>query len=180
MGDGPESESGTGGAPEAPPPSGRTRRPHDHAALDSIPWRERISTQLLGVAAALVLAAVVAFAAVEMAIGRQRLASATASTMLVSETVSASIRHAMLKDDRGDAYAIIDNIGRQAQIAHVRIFNKEGRITFSTVPGSGASSSTSGPRAAAPATARTRASPSPSTPSGPGSTMGGRGGSSPW
>ena len=138
MGDGPESESGTGGAPErpgVPPPDGRPRRFQDHAALDSIPWRERISTQLLGVAAALVLAAVVAFAAVEMAIGRQRLASATASTMLVSETVSASIRHAMLKDDRGDAYAIIDNIGRQAQIAHVRIFNKEGRITFSTVPG---------------------------------------------
>ena len=53
----------------------------------------------------------------------------------MSETVSASIRHAMLKDERGDAYAIIDNIGRQAQIAHVRIFNKEGRITFSTVPG---------------------------------------------
>ena len=114
---------------------GRSRPRHDHAALDSIPWRERISTQLLGVAAALVLAAVVAFAAVEMAIARQRLASATASTTLVSETVSASIRHAMLKDDRGDAYAIIDNIGRQAQIAHVRIFNKEGRITFSTVPG---------------------------------------------
>ena len=138
MGDGPESESGSGGAPgrpEAPPPSGRTRRPSDHAALDAIPWRDRISTQLLGVAAALVLAAVVAFATVEMAIARQRLASATAATTLVSETVSASIRHAMLKDERGDAYAIIDNIGRQPQIAHVRIFNKEGRITFSTVPG---------------------------------------------
>jgi two-component system NtrC family sensor kinase len=134
--DGSSRESETGGpAPEATPSGERSRPRHEHAALDSIPWRERISTQLLGVAAALVLAAVVAFAAVEMAIARQRLASATASTTLVSETVSASIRHAMLKDDRGDAYAIIDNIGRQPQIAHVRIFNKEGRITFSTVPG---------------------------------------------
>ncbi len=132
------SSSGTeegGNGPEAVPPGTPTRPRHDHAALDSIPWRDRISTQLLGVAAALVLAAVVAFAVVEMTIARQRLASATAATSLVSETVSASIRHAMLKDERGDAYAIIDNVGRQAQIAHVRIFNKEGRITFSTVPG---------------------------------------------
>jgi two-component system NtrC family sensor kinase len=132
------SSSGTeaGGAVPEVPPSGASPRPrHERAALDSIPWRDRISTQLLGVAAALVLAAVVAFAVVEMAIARQRLASATAATSLVSETVTASIRHAMLKDERGDAYAIIDNIGRQPQIAHVRIFNKEGRITFSTVPG---------------------------------------------
>ncbi|MEI6223522.1 MAG: ATP-binding protein [Deltaproteobacteria bacterium] len=132
------SSSGTdegGAGPEATPSGEPSRRRHEHAALDSIPWRDRISTQLLGVAAALVLAAVVAFAVVEMAIARQRLASATAATSLVSETVTASIRHAMLKDERADAYAIIDNIGRQPQIAHVRIFNKEGRITFSTVPG---------------------------------------------
>jgi len=124
-----------GAGPEAKPSGEPSRRRPEHAALDSIPWRDRISTQLLGVAAALVLAAVVAFAVVEMAIARQRLASATAATSLVSETVTASIRHAMLKDERADAYAIIDNIGRQPQIAHVRIFNKEGRITFSTVPG---------------------------------------------
>jgi two-component system NtrC family sensor kinase len=107
----------------------------DHAALDAIPWRDRLSTQLLGVAAMLVLCAVAAFAVVEMAIGRQRLAGVEASTALLSETISASIRHSMMKDERVEAYAIIDNIGRQGQIDHVRIFNKEGRITFSTVPG---------------------------------------------
>ncbi len=134
MQDGAESESGTGG-PEAKPPAGPSRPGHDRAALDSIPWHQRLSTQLLGVAAALVLAAVAAFAVVEMAIARQRLAGVTASTTLLSETISASIRHSMMKDERGEAYAIIDNIGRQGQIDHVRLFNKEGRITFSTVPG---------------------------------------------
>ncbi len=138
MRDGAESESGTGGAPggpEAQAPAGSSRPRPDRSALDSIPWRERLSTQLLGVAAALVLAAVAAFAVVEMAIARQRLAGVTDSTTLLSETISASIRHSMMKDERAEAYAIIDNIGRQGQIDHVRLFNKEGRITFSTVPG---------------------------------------------
>ncbi len=116
-------------------PGGASGHGHDRSALDSIPWRDRISTQLLGVVAALVVASIVAFAVVETTISRQRIASATAATALVSETVAASIRHAMLKDERSDAYSIIDNVGRQGQIAHVRIINKEGRITFSTVGG---------------------------------------------
>jgi two-component system NtrC family sensor kinase len=125
------------GGPDAPASRAMPRPRHrpDHAALDSIPWRDRLSTQLLGVAAVLVLCAVAAFLVVEMAIGRQRLSGVEASTSLLSETISASIRHAMMKDERAEAYAIIDNIGRQGQIDHVRIFNKEGRITFSTVPG---------------------------------------------
>jgi two-component system NtrC family sensor kinase len=125
------------GGPDAPASRAMPRPRHrpDRAALDSIPWRDRLSTQLLGVAAVLVLCAVAAFLVVEMAIGRQRLSGVEASTSLLSETISASIRHAMMKDERAEAYAIIDNIGRQGQIDHVRIFNKEGRITFSTVPG---------------------------------------------
>ena len=138
MRDEPSSEQGAGdGLPGtgAPVPAGRPRHRHDRAALDAIPWRDRLSTQLLGVAAVLVVCAVVAFAVVEMAIARQRLAGVEASTSLLSETISASIRHSMMKDERVEAYTIIDNIGRQGQIDHVRLFNKEGRITFSTVPG---------------------------------------------
>ena len=138
MRDGSSSEQVEGEEPRsrgAPAPSGRLRPRHDHAALDSIPWLDRLSTQLLGVAAVLVLCAVAAFLVVEMAIGRQRLSGVEASTSLLSETISASIRHSMMKDERVEAYAIIDNIGRQGQIDHVRLFNKEGRITFSTVPG---------------------------------------------
>jgi two-component system NtrC family sensor kinase len=122
-----EAPAGTAEIPSAPSDAGN--------ALDSIPWRDRLSTQLLAVAGALMLVAVVAFALVEMAIARQRIAAATSSTTLLSETISASLRHSMMRDERGEAYAIIDNIGRQPQIAHVRIINKEGRITFSTVSG---------------------------------------------
>jgi two-component system, NtrC family, sensor kinase len=137
---GSSNESGGGGeaSPSTPPdmgPGNGQPGRHDRAALDSIPWRDRLSTQLLAVAGALVVAAIAAFAFAEMAIARQRLAGVNASTALLSETISASVRHAMLRDERGEAYAIIDNIGRQAQIAHIRIINKEGRITFSTVPG---------------------------------------------
>jgi two-component system NtrC family sensor kinase len=136
--DEPSSEQRAGQEPGSPAVPASTRRPrprHERSALDAIPWRDRLSTQLLGVAAALVLCAVVAFAVVEMAIGRQRLAGVESSTSLLSDTISASIRHSMMKDERAEAYAIIDNIGRQGQIDHVRLFNKEGRITFSTVPG---------------------------------------------
>jgi two-component system NtrC family sensor kinase len=145
--EGSSSESGGGeaGAPAASgdplpgpdpvPVTGPTGRRNDPGALDSIPWRDRLSTQLLAVAGVLMLAAVVAFSLAEMLISRQRLSSVTASTALLSETIEASVRHAMMRDERADAYAIIDNIARQPQISHIRIFNKEGRITFSTVPG---------------------------------------------
>ena len=81
------------------------------------------------------LAAIATFAGVEMALARQRLSGVTASTALLSETIAASVRQAMLRDERAEAYSIIDNIGRHSEISHIRIFNKEGRITFSTVPG---------------------------------------------
>jgi two-component system NtrC family sensor kinase len=123
--------NGTG----SPPAPGRAGRRHDRGALDSIPWRDRLSTQVLGVAAALMLSAIAAFAVVEMAIARQRLSGVTESAALLSETIAASVRQAMLRDERAEAYAIIDNIGRHSEISHVRIFNKEGRITFSTVSG---------------------------------------------
>ncbi|MGA8890221.1 MAG: ATP-binding protein [Anaeromyxobacteraceae bacterium] len=121
--------------PGVQPGSVPPRSANEPDALDSIPWRDRISTQLLGVAAALVVATVVTFAVVEMTIARQRLSGVTTSTTLLSETISASLRNAMMADQRADAYAIIDNIGRQPGIDHVRLFNKEGRITFSTVEG---------------------------------------------
>lgn len=138
-----EESSSEAGGNDVPPPvtpgvqpgSVPPRSANEPDALDSIPWRDRISTQLLGVAAALVVATVVTFAVVEMTIARQRLSGVTTSTTLLSETISASLRNAMMADQRADAYAIIDNIGRQPGIDHVRLFNKEGRITFSTVEG---------------------------------------------
>ncbi|HEY6837560.1 MAG TPA: HAMP domain-containing protein [Geobacteraceae bacterium] len=49
----------------------------------------------------------------------------------LADTVIRSARHAMLKSDRETLHNIIDNIGVQEGIEHVRIFNKKGLIMFS-------------------------------------------------
>lgn len=51
---------------------------------------------------------------------------------LFSDTVKSSTYRDMLEDRREDAYLIMETIGRQEGIEKVRIFNKEGKITFST------------------------------------------------
>ena len=104
-------------------------------ALASIPWRDRLSTQLLMVVAGLVLAAVIAFALMEVFIGRQRLGGVASSTEVLSEGIKGSVRHAMVEDQRQEAYAIVRGIARLPALAHVRLINKEGRITFSTIEG---------------------------------------------
>ena len=50
---------------------------------------------------------------------------------LVSETIKASTRYAMLRNRREDVHQIIDTIGRQSEIHQVRIFNKEGQVIYS-------------------------------------------------
>jgi len=109
------------------------RRPAEPAALESIPWRDRLSTQLLGFAGVLLVAAVIAFSIVEMIIARQRLSGVTSAAEVQSETITSAMRHAMMGDERDVAYAIMDTIARQGIIDHVRLINKEGRITFSTL-----------------------------------------------
>jgi two-component system NtrC family sensor kinase len=110
-------------------------RGSDEGALAAIPWRHRLSTRLLGVVAVLTLTAVAAFTAMEWAMQRQRVRGMTRSADLFSETIKSSTHRAMLEDRRRDAYTVMETIGRQHGIEHVRFLNKEGRITFSTVSG---------------------------------------------
>ncbi len=124
-----------GGRDAQPSPAPRGREPDRGMAVASIPWRHQLSTQLLLVALGLVLAAVIAFALMEIFIGRQRLASAATSTEVLSEGVRGALRHAMVEDRRGEAYDIARGIARLSSIDHVRLINKEGRITFSTIAG---------------------------------------------
>jgi len=51
---------------------------------------------------------------------------------LFSDTIRTSTHDLMLRDENEEAYRIMEAIGRQGGIERVRIFNKEGRITFST------------------------------------------------
>jgi two-component system NtrC family sensor kinase len=52
----------------------------------------------------------------------------------ISDLIRRSIRHSMLRDQREEVFQIINTIGHQPGISKIRIFNKEGKITFSTDP----------------------------------------------
>jgi two-component system NtrC family sensor kinase len=50
----------------------------------------------------------------------------------VGDIIKRSTRFGMLNEDRGALYQVIRDIGTEPAIKRIRIFNKEGRITFST------------------------------------------------
>jgi two-component system NtrC family sensor kinase len=100
-----------------------------------IPWRHRLSTQLLGVTGVLMVLVVAGFFAVEHGMQESLLAQATSGAALFSETIRSATSRAMLDDHRSAAYATMEAIGRQPGIDRVRMVNKAGRITFSTDPG---------------------------------------------
>ncbi len=52
----------------------------------------------------------------------------------ISDVVARSTHYSMLKNEREEIYRIIDSIAREPGIEKIRIFNKEGEITFSTSP----------------------------------------------
>ena len=52
----------------------------------------------------------------------------------LADTLTRSARYAMLNDDREALGNLIANVGAQEEVDHVRIFNKKGRIAFSSDP----------------------------------------------
>src|SRR5579872_7219885 len=50
----------------------------------------------------------------------------------ISDTIGRSIRYSMLRHQREDVFQIINTIGHENGISRIRIFNKEGQISFST------------------------------------------------
>jgi two-component system NtrC family sensor kinase len=55
----------------------------------------------------------------------------------LSRGLTSATWHAMLADDRQAAYDTMQVVARQPGISRIRIFNKEGRIMFSTAPEAG-------------------------------------------
>ena len=53
----------------------------------------------------------------------------------LSKAITSATWHAMLADHRGDAYNVMQTIALKQGIRMIRIFNKEGRVMFSTAPG---------------------------------------------
>jgi two-component system NtrC family sensor kinase len=50
----------------------------------------------------------------------------------ISDTIRRSIRYSMLRNQREEVFHIINTIGHEPGISRIRIFNKEGQISFST------------------------------------------------
>ena len=63
------------------------------------------------------------------------LSEATASTLRLANTIRRSTHYAMLHSRREDVLKAIENVGQQEGIEHVRIFNKQGIIIYSSDPG---------------------------------------------
>jgi two-component system NtrC family sensor kinase len=55
-----------------------------------------------------------------------------ASVDRISETIKRSARYSMLNNHRDEVYHIISTIGAQPGIGRIRIYNEQGRISFST------------------------------------------------
>jgi len=53
----------------------------------------------------------------------------------ITDVIQRSTRYEMLHNDRQALYNVIQELGSEPGIRRIRIFNKEGRITFSTDPG---------------------------------------------
>lgn len=98
-------------------------------------WSRRLSVKLTAVAtvATLLIVGVVVLVALQ-AQRRLLIAEVVRGAALLSDTIKSSTYMMMLDDRRQEAYRIMEDIGRQEGIEQVRIFNKDGKVTFSTDP----------------------------------------------
>ncbi len=53
----------------------------------------------------------------------------------LSRGITSATWHAMLEDHRDSAYQMMTTIAQKQGISRIQIFNKEGRVMFSTAPG---------------------------------------------
>jgi len=66
---------------------------------------------------------------------RQRLEQATlASAERISDVIKRNASYYMLRNERDGLYHMISDIGNEPGMVHIRIFNREGRISFSSDP----------------------------------------------
>jgi len=122
--------AGAGGEAGSPRPDPRPTQPP--GGPSAIPWRHRLSTKLLAVTAVLTVVGVAFFAFTERRIQEALVEQMESGAALFSQTVQRATLRAMLEDRRDDAYDVMRSIAAQQGVERVRVFNKEGRVTFST------------------------------------------------
>jgi two-component system NtrC family sensor kinase len=66
---------------------------------------------------------------------RQLLLSMIQGADQLSKGITSATWHAMLADNREDAYAVMRTIAEKQGINRIRIYNRDGRVMFSTKPG---------------------------------------------
>ncbi len=101
-----------------------------------IPWWRRLSVALIATVAGVTLVSIGLFAL--LTIGAQRaqmMDEALRGAALFSDTIRTSTREQMLEGRKEDAYRVMQAISEREGVEKVRIFNKEGRVMFSTTPG---------------------------------------------
>lgn len=65
---------------------------------------------------------------------RQMLRMMSEGADQLSRSITSATWHAMLADRRQDAYQVMDTIAQKEGIDHIRMFNRNGLLTFSTKP----------------------------------------------
>ncbi len=98
-----------------------------------IRWWNRLAVKFTVVTATITVIIIAALTYVTVESQKRNLeAEVIAGAARFSDTIRSSTRYSMLNDRRDEAYEVMRTIGRQEDIERVRIFNKDGRVTFST------------------------------------------------
>jgi len=98
-----------------------------------ITWWNRLAVKFTVVTATITVVIIAVLTYVTVKSQKSNLeAEVIAGAARFSDTIRSSTRYSMLHDRRDEAYEVMRTIGRQEDIQRVRIFNKDGRVTFST------------------------------------------------
>lgn len=100
--------------------------------MPHVPWWNRLGVKLAAAISLISIATLSGFLFFMIQSQRRHLVrQALHTAAVVSDTISSSIHHDMLMDQREEAYRVMDAIGRQEPIDRLRVIDGIGRIRYS-------------------------------------------------
>ncbi len=117
--------------PDGSPDPGEPR-PLQQALL-ALPFRQRLSTKLLGMSAVVAIGALAALWVAERRMSRDLVAQLERSSALLGEAIQAGAREAMLGERDGHSHRAMAHAGEIDGLGGLRVVSKHGRVVFSTV-----------------------------------------------
>ncbi|MCC6129795.1 MAG: HAMP domain-containing protein [Acidobacteria bacterium] len=101
----------------------------------ALAWHHRLSLRLSVAIVATSLLGITVFTTLTVRLYREQLVEeAIRGAALFSDAIKSSTHDEMLKGTKAGAYRVMSLIGKQEKIEKVRMFNKEGTVTYSTNP----------------------------------------------